>query len=68
MLYLASKAFFLKGFQFILYILLSSSEIPQYRLPFDVVNFEVELMKDLSVKVWFILYVVSAVPFENGNA
>jgi len=30
---------------------LSSSEIPQYRLPFDVVSFEVELMKDLSVKI-----------------
>ena len=31
--------------------LYSSSEIPQYRLPFDAVNFEVELMKDLGVKV-----------------
>lgn len=30
---------------------LSSSEIPQYRLPFEVVNFEVDLMKDLGVKV-----------------
>ncbi|XP_065566946.1 dihydropyrimidine dehydrogenase [NADP(+)]-like isoform X2 [Artemia franciscana] len=30
---------------------LSSSEIPQYRLPFDVVDFEVELMKDLGVKI-----------------
>lgn len=30
---------------------LSSSEIPQFRLPFDVVSFEVELMKDLGVKV-----------------
>ena len=30
---------------------LSSSEIPQYRLPYDVVSFEVELMKDLGVKV-----------------
>ncbi|XP_060065318.1 dihydropyrimidine dehydrogenase [NADP(+)]-like [Ylistrum balloti] len=30
---------------------LSSSEIPQYRLPYSVVNFEVELMKDLGVKV-----------------
>ncbi len=29
----------------------SSSEIPQFRLPYDVVNFEVELMKDLGVKV-----------------
>lgn len=30
---------------------LSSSEIPQYRLPYDVVSFEVELMKDLGVKI-----------------
>lgn len=30
---------------------LSSSEIPQFRLPFDVVSFEVDLMKDLGVKV-----------------
>ncbi|RWS08476.1 dihydropyrimidine dehydrogenase-like [NADP(+)] [Dinothrombium tinctorium] len=30
---------------------LSTSEIPQYRLPFDVVTFEVKLMKDLGVKV-----------------
>lgn len=30
---------------------LSSSEIPQYRLPYEVVNFEVDLMKDLGVKV-----------------
>lgn len=29
----------------------STSEIPQFRLPYDVVNFEVELMKDLGVKV-----------------
>ncbi len=29
----------------------SSTEIPQYRLPYDVVSFEVELMKDLGVKV-----------------
>lgn len=26
-------------------------EIPQYRLPFDVVRFEVSLMTDLGVKV-----------------
>ncbi|GFS94713.1 dihydropyrimidine dehydrogenase [Nephila pilipes] len=32
---------------------LSSSEIPQYRLPQDVVRFEVELMKDLGVKMEF---------------
>ena len=31
----------------------SSSEIPQFRLPYDVVSFEVELMKDLGVKVLF---------------
>jgi len=30
---------------------LSSSEIPQYRLPYDVVDFEVKLMTDLGVKV-----------------
>jgi dihydropyrimidine dehydrogenase (NADP+) len=30
---------------------LSSAEIPQYRLPIDVVNFEVDLMRDLGVKV-----------------
>lgn len=28
----------------------SSSEIPQYRLPFDVVKFEVDLVKNLGVK------------------
>ena len=32
-------------------LLCSSSEIPQFRLPYDVVSFEVELMKDLGVKV-----------------
>lgn len=30
---------------------LSASEIPEFRLPYDVVNFEIELMKDLGVKV-----------------
>ncbi|XP_069823822.1 dihydropyrimidine dehydrogenase [NADP(+)] isoform X4 [Dendropsophus ebraccatus] len=30
---------------------LSASEIPQFRLPYDVVSFELELMKDLGVKV-----------------
>ena len=30
---------------------LSSAEIPQYRLPYDVVDFEINLMKDLGVKV-----------------
>ncbi|XP_047122765.1 dihydropyrimidine dehydrogenase [NADP(+)] isoform X1 [Hydra vulgaris] len=30
---------------------LSSSEIPQYRLPYDVVNFEIEQMKDLGIKI-----------------
>lgn len=30
---------------------LSSSEIPQYRLPFDAIQFEVDLMLDLGVKV-----------------
>uniref|UniRef100_A0A0P4WBQ1 Dihydropyrimidine dehydrogenase [NADP(+)] n=1 Tax=Scylla olivacea TaxID=85551 RepID=A0A0P4WBQ1_SCYOL len=31
---------------------LSSSEIPQYRLPYEVVKFEVDLMKDLGVQVF----------------
>ncbi|XP_013417109.1 dihydropyrimidine dehydrogenase [NADP(+)] isoform X2 [Lingula anatina] len=30
---------------------LSSSEIPQYRLPYDAVNFEIQLMRDLKVKI-----------------
>ncbi|XP_032675944.1 dihydropyrimidine dehydrogenase [NADP(+)] [Odontomachus brunneus] len=30
---------------------LSSSEIPQYRLPYDVVNFEADLVRDLDVKI-----------------
>ncbi|XP_002130803.2 dihydropyrimidine dehydrogenase [NADP(+)] [Ciona intestinalis] len=30
---------------------LSTSEIPQFRLPYDVVHFEVQLMQDLGVKV-----------------
>jgi dihydropyrimidine dehydrogenase (NADP+) len=30
---------------------LSSSEIPQFRLPWDVVDFEVKLMQDLGVKI-----------------
>lgn len=29
----------------------SISEIPQFRLSYDAVNFEIELMKDLGVKV-----------------
>lgn len=29
----------------------SSAEIPQYRLPFDVVSFELDLVRDLGVKV-----------------
>ncbi len=33
------------------YLTFSSSEIPQYRLPYEVVNFEIQLMKDLGVKV-----------------
>ncbi|PRP78231.1 hypothetical protein PROFUN_13841, partial [Planoprotostelium fungivorum] len=32
---------------------LSSSEIPQYRLPYDVVDFEVRLMTDLGVKIHY---------------
>ncbi|CAD1479183.1 unnamed protein product, partial [Heterotrigona itama] len=30
---------------------LSSSEIPQYRLPYDVVKFEIDLARDLGVKI-----------------
>ncbi|XP_023660318.2 dihydropyrimidine dehydrogenase [NADP(+)] [Paramormyrops kingsleyae] len=30
---------------------LSTGEIPQFRLPFEVVQFEIELMKDLGVKI-----------------
>jgi len=45
-------------------LLRSSSEIPQFRLPFDVVSFEVELMKDLGVKV----HVSSFLPLEIINA
>lgn len=30
---------------------LSSSEIPQYRLPYDTVDFEINLVKDLGVKI-----------------
>ena len=37
----------------ILMVYCSSSEIPQFRLPYDVVSFEVELMKDLGVKVQY---------------
>lgn len=32
---------------------LSAAEIPQYRLPYDAVSFEVELAKDLGVKIEF---------------
>ncbi|KAH7971139.1 hypothetical protein HPB49_019346 [Dermacentor silvarum] len=32
---------------------LSSAEIPQYRLPFDVVSFELDLVRDLGVRVEF---------------
>lgn len=35
----------------LLFFFISTSEIPQFRLPYDVVNFETELMKDLGVKV-----------------
>jgi len=30
---------------------LNTSELPAYRLPYDVINFEIDLMKDLGVKV-----------------
>lgn len=29
----------------------STAEIPQFRLPYEVVQFEIDLMKDLGVKV-----------------
>ena len=32
-------------------LLFSSSEIPQYRLPYNVVDFEIQLAKDIGVKV-----------------
>ena len=38
------------------FLFFSSSEIPQYRLPIEVVNFEIQLVKDLGVK------------FETGQA
>lgn len=38
-------------FYFYFEIVASSAEIPQYRLPYDVVDFELTLMKDLGVKV-----------------
>ena len=31
----------------------SSSEIPQYRLPYEVVDFELQLAKDIGVNVCF---------------
>ena len=30
---------------------LNTSELPSYRLPYDVINFEMDLMKDVGVKV-----------------
>jgi len=30
---------------------LNTSELPSYRLPYDVINFEIDLMKDLGVKI-----------------
>uniref|UniRef100_A0A8C6VE34 Dihydropyrimidine dehydrogenase [NADP(+)] n=1 Tax=Naja naja TaxID=35670 RepID=A0A8C6VE34_NAJNA len=35
----------------VLSVLSSTSEIPQFRLPYDVVHFETRLMKDLGVKI-----------------
>lgn len=45
---------------------LSSTEIPGYRLPWDVVEFEVNQMKDLGVKVQYHqqLIEVSRAPLE----
>lgn len=36
---------------------LSSAEIPQFRLPYEVVSFEVDQMKDLGVKVSNVFYI-----------
>ena len=30
---------------------LNTSELPSYRLPYDVISFEMELLKDIGVKV-----------------
>ena len=32
---------------------LNTSELPSYRLPYDVINFEMDLMKDIGVKVGY---------------
>ena len=40
---------------------LSATEIPQYRLPFEVVHYEIQLMLDLGVKVHLFS---TNVPFE----
>lgn len=40
---------------------LSSSEIPQFRLPYDVVDFEIKLMQDLGVKI------VTGKPLDADN-
>lgn len=33
-------------------VFLSASEIPQFRLPYNVVDFEIQLARDIGVKVW----------------
>ena len=57
------------SFFFFLFLFNSSSEIPQFRLPFGVVDFEIELMKDLGVKVrcqhsWDVLFLCETVSVE----
>lgn len=49
--FLKISDFFHKCFFFFSFFSPSISEIPQFRLPYDAVNFEIELMKDLGVKV-----------------
>ncbi|XP_003738053.1 dihydropyrimidine dehydrogenase [NADP(+)] [Galendromus occidentalis] len=44
---------------------LSSAEIPQYRLPFNVVSFELQLVKDLGVKIEYQKSLGSAFTLES---
>lgn len=50
-----------------LIILFSSSEIPQFRLPFGVVDFEINLMKDLGVKVSYIFIFIIYLLYTSTN-
>ena len=44
---------------------LNTSELPAYRLPLDVVNFETQLMRDLGVKVNYKRFL--EIPNEPNN-